>query len=321
MSIDFNPGISVEGPSWARTSPFPRAAPSRPEAPHVRTAEVVVDADRAAGELRRIWESIGYDEINWTYTPTGKRLLQTFAELLAAAATTSARTTSSAPAAASASRTGATATSTTRTPTATRTTTSPSPTRPTTRSSTPATTCWSSSPSPRGTCCPTRRSSWWSRAAPRSTATTRPAPGPTRPRTTPSGAGLVAAHARHCLERYGADEVDSWLWELWNEPDIFYWRGTPEQFYELYSVTAAAVRSVLPNAKVGGPAVTGGGVEFLRGFLAHTSSHGDRAGLRLLPHQGLGVHAVARLRADRRPRPGEAEPVGQQDAVRDPPRC
>ena len=94
------------------------------------------------------------------------------------------------------------------------------------------------------------------------------------PRDYAKWGALVAAHARHCLERYGQDEVDSWLWELWNEPDIFYWRGTPEQFYDLYSVTAAAVRSVLPNAKVGGPAVTGGGVEFLRGFLAHTSSHG-----------------------------------------------
>src|SRR6476659_8532459 len=81
MSIDFNPGISVEGPSWARTSPFPRAAPSRPEAPHVRTADVVVYADRVAGELRRIWESVGYDEINWTYTRTGRSLLGTFGEL------------------------------------------------------------------------------------------------------------------------------------------------------------------------------------------------------------------------------------------------
>ena len=86
---------------------------------------------------------------------------------------------------------------------------------------------------------------------------------------------LVAAHAQHCLERYGAEEVDTWLWELWNEPDIFYWRGTPEEFYELYSVTARAVRRVLPHAKVGGPAVTGSGAEFLRGFLAHTSAKDD----------------------------------------------
>jgi xylan 1,4-beta-xylosidase len=80
---------------------------------------------------------------------------------------------------------------------------------------------------------------------------------------------LVAALARHCLDRYGAQEVDAWLWELWNEPDIFYWRGTPEQFHELYAATVEGVRSVLPDAQVGGPAVTGGGTEFLDGFLSY----------------------------------------------------
>jgi xylan 1,4-beta-xylosidase len=84
--------------------------------------------------------------------------------------------------------------------------------------------------------------------------------------------GLVEALARHCLERYGQAEVDTWVWELWNEPDIYYWRGTPEQFHELYEVTAHAVRRALPAAKVGGPSVTGGGHEFLRGFLAHAAA-------------------------------------------------
>ena len=40
---------------------------------------------------------------------------------------------------------------------------------------------------------------------------------------------LVFELVRHCAERYGHDEIVSWYWELWNEPDIFYWRGTPEQ--------------------------------------------------------------------------------------------
>ncbi|WP_239451826.1 glycoside hydrolase [Frondihabitans sp. PAMC 28766] len=81
---------------------------------------------------------------------------------------------------------------------------------------------------------------------------------------------LVAALARHSLERYGEAEVSTWLWELWNEPDIFYWRGTHQEFCDLYEATANAVRSVLPDAKVGGPTVTGGanGVTFLRDFLA-----------------------------------------------------
>ena len=60
--------------------PFPPAAPSNPDAPHVTSAEILIDAADDQGPLTRVWESIGYDEINWTYTPTGKRLLKTFQE-------------------------------------------------------------------------------------------------------------------------------------------------------------------------------------------------------------------------------------------------
>jgi len=92
--------------------------------------------------------------------------------------------------------------------------------------------------------------------------------------------GLVRALVEHCVARYGAERVRGWLWELWNEPDISYWRGTPEQFYALYDVTAAAVKAGLPDAAVGGPATTGDlgpgrrGNDFLRGFLAHCARTG-----------------------------------------------
>jgi xylan 1,4-beta-xylosidase len=92
--------------------------------------------------------------------------------------------------------------------------------------------------------------------------------------------GLVRALVAHCVERYGAGPVRGWLWELWNEPDIAYWRGTAEQFHALYDVTAAAVKAALPEAAVGGPATTGDlgsgrrGHEFLRGFLAHCARQG-----------------------------------------------
>jgi xylan 1,4-beta-xylosidase len=92
--------------------------------------------------------------------------------------------------------------------------------------------------------------------------------------------GLVRALVEHCVARYGAPHVRGWLWELWNEPDIYYWRGTPAQFHALYDVTAAAVKAALPDAQVGGPATTGDlgpgrrGNEFLRGFLAHCARRG-----------------------------------------------
>ncbi|MDQ1451208.1 MAG: xylan 1,4-beta-xylosidase [Acidobacteriaceae bacterium] len=67
---------------------------------------------------------------------------------------------------------------------------------------------------------------------------------------------LVEAYAAHLKDRYGT-EVDGWLWEVWNEPDIGYWHGTPEEYDRLYDVSAAAVRTVLPRAKIGGPDSTG----------------------------------------------------------------
>lgn len=102
----------------------------------------------------------------------------------------------------------------------------------------------------------------------------------TPPRDSGKWGGLVRALVEHCVARYGAGHVRGWLWELWNEPDISYWRGTPEQFHALYDVTAAAVKAGLPDAAVGGPATTGDldpgrrGHEFLRGFLAHCAQRG-----------------------------------------------
>ncbi len=69
---------------------------------------------------------------------------------------------------------------------------------------------------------------------------------------------LIKNLVQHCKERYGTEEVESWYWELWNEPDIdFYWKGSIEEFCKLYDYTVAAFKAVLPNGKIGGPATTG----------------------------------------------------------------
>jgi xylan 1,4-beta-xylosidase len=85
---------------------------------------------------------------------------------------------------------------------------------------------------------------------------------------------LVYHLVEHCLNRYGLAEIISWYWELWNEPDIFYWRGTLAEFNKLYDYTAAAVKAACPEARVGGPAVTNPNpehksLEYLDKFLDH----------------------------------------------------
>jgi xylan 1,4-beta-xylosidase len=86
---------------------------------------------------------------------------------------------------------------------------------------------------------------------------------------------LVFQFAKHLRERYGAEEVKSWLWEVWNEPDIDYWKGTREEFFKLYDDAAAGILRALPDAKIGGPDTTGAAgknaAEFLRAFLEHCS--------------------------------------------------
>jgi len=61
----------------------------------------------------------------------------------------------------------------------------------------------------------------------------------------------------HLRDRYGKEELESWYFEMWNEPDIFYWRGTHEEFCKLYDYTEAAVHAALPTARFGGPATCG----------------------------------------------------------------
>jgi xylan 1,4-beta-xylosidase len=258
--------VAEKNPGIATTGTLPRSVPHNPDAPHVRSARIDVDASGPGSDIKPIWSSIGYDEINWTYTPTGRRLLGEFEPGFHVR-----------PHYVFISGTGF------------------------------GLPHWGSGNvyhehddgtpfydftvvddtydaivgaghhvlvelgfTPRDLVpdyaleqhtiidSPTVYSAYeagqWSYP----------------PKDYAKWGDLVAALAWHSLERYGEAEVATWLWELWNEPDIYYWRGTHEEFCELYAVTAEAIRRVLPNARVGGPTVTGGpaGTDFLRRFLS-----------------------------------------------------
>jgi len=96
------------------------------------------------------------------------------------------------------------------------------------------------------------------------------------PRDYQKWAELVFQLTNHLRERYGDTELKTWLWEVWNEPDIDYWKGTPEEYFKLYDYSADAVRRALPEAKIGGPETTGPSrpkaAEFLKQFLQHCES-------------------------------------------------
>jgi xylan 1,4-beta-xylosidase len=112
-------------------------------------------------------------------------------------------------------------------------------------------------------------------------------------------AELVHRWVLHCVERYGKEEAESWYWEVWNEPNIGYWQGTPEEYHKLYDYAADAVKRALPRARVGGPHSTGPGNDraagFLRGFLEHVLRGKNYAtGQTGSPLDYIGFHAKGR---------------------------
>ena len=84
---------------------------------------------------------------------------------------------------------------------------------------------------------------------------------------------LVYQWVSHAVKRYGEAEVKTWWWEVWNEPNIGYWKGTMEEYFMLYDFTADAVKRACPSARIGGPATTGPdwkvAEDYLREFLIH----------------------------------------------------
>jgi xylan 1,4-beta-xylosidase len=110
---------------------------------------------------------------------------------------------------------------------------------------------------------------------------------------------LIYQWVRHSVERFGRSAVGLWDWEVWNEPDIGYWQGTPGEYFKLYDYTAAAVKRALPQARVGGPATTGPAApraaRFLRGFLTHCVSGRNYAtGKTGSPLDFIAFHAKGR---------------------------
>jgi len=87
---------------------------------------------------------------------------------------------------------------------------------------------------------------------------------------------LVYQWVKHSVERYGKKEVESWYWEVWNEPNGAYWKGSQEEFFKLYDYAADGLKRALPTARIGGMNVAGtgskGAQQWMNNFIKHCLS-------------------------------------------------
>ena len=107
---------------------------------------------------------------------------------------------------------------------------------------------------------------------------------------------LVYEWVKHSVARYGKKEVESWYWEVWNEPNGHYWKGTREEFLKMYDYAADGVKLALPTAKIGGNNIAGtrteGAKEWLNEFILHCISGTNYAtGKKGAPLDALLFHA------------------------------
>jgi xylan 1,4-beta-xylosidase len=84
---------------------------------------------------------------------------------------------------------------------------------------------------------------------------------------------LVEAFTRHLVERYGIEEVATWYFEVWNEPNLDFWAGDPRQdtYWQLYDHAAVAIKRVSPRLRVGGPATAQ--AAWVGAFLKHCAEN------------------------------------------------
>lgn len=83
---------------------------------------------------------------------------------------------------------------------------------------------------------------------------------------------LIDAFTRHLLQRYGAAEVRTWYFEVWNEPNLdgFWEKADQKAYFELYTRTAKAIKAIDPQLRVGGPSTAG--AAWVPEFLAHAKA-------------------------------------------------
>ena len=59
------------------------------------------------------------------------------------------------------------------------------------------------------------------------------------------------------FDRYGKEEVESWYFEVWNEPDLkIFFAGSRKDYFKLYEATAKTLKGIDKNLKVGGPSTS-----------------------------------------------------------------
>ncbi|MEV5027095.1 GH39 family glycosyl hydrolase [Paenibacillus sp. LPE1-1-1.1] len=104
---------------------------------------------------------------------------------------------------------------------------------------------------------------------------------------------MVRHFVRHCMNRYGAPEVESWKFEFWNEPEFpAFWPATEAEYMQMYKRTFQTIKSISARLQIGAPGriITFGSFAFSEAFFAFCKQNDclpDFIPLHFYPHEHI----------------------------------
>jgi xylan 1,4-beta-xylosidase len=112
----------------------------------------------------------------------------------------------------------------------------------------------------------------------------------TPPAETADWTELIDKLVRHWVDRYGVDEVRTWPFEVWNEPNIpAFWSGDQQAYFDLFEATFRTIKTIDPRIRVGGPATAAcAWIDDFVGFCRKRKLHYDFLSTHLYPTDALG---------------------------------
>jgi xylan 1,4-beta-xylosidase len=100
---------------------------------------------------------------------------------------------------------------------------------------------------------------------------------------------LIEKIVTQWVQRYGLDEVRTWFFEVWNEPNLTaFGSGKQEDYFPLYGYTVEAIKNIDDQLKIDGPATADNA--WVEDFLAFRKKHSLPVDFSSTHHQPNGVH-------------------------------
>ena len=100
---------------------------------------------------------------------------------------------------------------------------------------------------------------------------------------------LIEKTTNHIIERYGIECAKKWYFEVWNEPDLIFFDGNMDDYFELYDNTVLTIKKVNSDLKVGGPATSK--CAWISEFINHIEKGSEISQFKPLPCDFIATHA------------------------------